>query len=111
MGLNKAFIGLILVASVGNVPEFYVALMVAAKNKMDLAVTIAVGSSCQMALLVTPFAVLTGWVLDIPMSLDFHGLQMVCMVLTILTVSSVIKDGSVTWIHGSLLFSMYIVIA
>lgn len=111
MNLNKAFIGLILVASIGNIPEFYVTLMVARNNKLDLALTIAVGSSCQMALFVTPFAVLTGWMMDVPMSLDFHGLQIICLVLAVLTVSSVIQDGSATWLHGSLLVGSYVIIA
>jgi len=111
MALSKAFIGLILVASVGNIPEFYVTLMVAKNNKLDLALTIAVGSSCQMALLVTPFAVLSGWVMDVPMSLDFHGLQIICLLLAVLTVSSVIQGGSATWLHGSLLVGSYLIIA
>lgn len=111
MQLNKSFIGLILVASVGNIPEFYVTLMVAKNNKLDLALTIAVGSSCQMALLVTPFAVLSGWYMDVPMSLDFHMLQIICLLLAVLTVSSVIQSGSATWLHGSLLVGSYIIIA
>lgn len=111
MNLNKSFIGLILVASIGNIPEFYVTLMVARNNKLDLALTIAVGSSCQMALLVTPFAVLCGWMMDVPMSLDFHVMQIICLVLAVLTVTSVIQDGCATWLHGSLLVGSYIIIA
>lgn len=109
MDLNKSFIGLILVASVGNIPEFYVTLMVAKNNKLDLALTIAVGSSCQMALLVTPFAVICGWLMDVPMSLDFHMLQIICLILAVLTVSSVIQGGSATWLHGSLLVGSYLI--
>lgn len=111
MNLNKSFIGLILVASVGNIPEFYVTLMVAKANKLDLALTIAVGSSCQMALLVTPFAVLVGWAMDVPMSLNFHTLQIICLLLAVLTVSSVIQGGTATWLHGSLLVGAYVIIA
>lgn len=110
MNLSKSFIGLILVASVGNIPEFYVTLMVAKNNKMDLALTIAVGSSCQMALMVTPFAVLSGWVMDVNMSLDFHTLQIICLLLAVLTVSSVIQGGVATYLHGSLLVGSYIII-
>lgn len=111
MALNKEFIGLILVASVGNVPEFYVTLQVAYKNKLDLALTIAVGSSCQMALMVTPFSVLAGWLLNKDMSLDFHPLQILALILSVLVVSTVIQGGSATWLHGSLLVASYIVIA
>lgn len=111
MDLSKNFIGLILVASVGNIPEFYVTLMVARNDKLDLALSIAVGSSCQMALLVTPFAVLSGWIMGVPMSLDFHMLQIICLLLAVLTVSSVIQGGSATWLHGSLLVGSYIIIA
>lgn len=110
MGLNKDFISLILVASVGNIPEFYVTMMVAQKNKLDLALTIAVGSSCQMALLVTPFAVLTGWLIGAEMTLNFHMLEMISLLLAILTVSSVIQGGSATWLHGSLLVGSYVII-
>lgn len=111
MDVSKEFIGLILVASVGNIPEFYVTLMVAKNDKLDLALSIAVGSSCQMALLVTPFSVLAGWALGVGMSLDFHLLQMICLVLAVLTVSSVIQGGSATWLHGSLLVGSYMIIA
>lgn len=111
MQLSKSFIGLILVASVGNIPEFYVTLMVARNDKLDLALSIAVGSSCQMALLVTPFAVLVGWIMGTEMSLDFHLLQIICLLLAVLTVSSVIQSGSATWLHGSLLVGSYIIIA
>jgi len=111
MALNKDFIGLILVASVGNVPEFYVTLQVAYKNKLDLALTIAVGSSCQMALMVTPFSVLTGWLLDKDMSLDFHPLQILALTLSVLVVSTVIQGGSATWLQGSLLVASYVIIA
>lgn len=100
-----------MVASVGNIPEFYVTLMVAKANKLDLALTIAVGSSCQMALLVTPFAVLVGWAMDVPMSLNFHTLQIICLLLAVLTVSSVIQGGTATWLHGSLLVGAYVIIA
>jgi len=111
MDVSKAFIGLILVASVGNIPEFYVTMMVARNDKLDLALSIAVGSSCQMALMVTPFSVLAGWAMDVNMSLDFHLLQMICLVLAVLTVSSVIQGGSATWLHGSLLVGSYLIIA
>lgn len=111
MNLSKSFIGLILVASVGNIPEFYVTLMMASNDKLDLALSIAVGSSCQMALLVTPFAVLVGWAMGVPMSLNFHTLQIICLLLAVLTVSSVIQGGSATWLHGSLLVGSYIIIA
>jgi len=84
--------------------------MVAKNNKMDLALTIAVGSSCQMALMVTPFAVLSGWVMDVNMSLDFHTLQIICLLLAVLTVSSVIQGGTATYLHGSLLVGSYIII-
>jgi Ca2+:H+ antiporter len=110
MNLSKDFISLILVASVGNIPEFYVTMMVASAGKLDLALTIAVGSSCQMALLVTPFAVLTGWAMGVPMTLDFHMLQIICLLLSVLTVSSVIQGGSATWLHGSLLVGSYVII-
>ncbi len=73
--LSKSFIGLILLPIVGNAAEHVTACVVAVRNKMDLAMSVAIGSSIQIALLVTPFLVVLGWaVLDQPMTLHFGRL-------------------------------------
>ncbi len=70
--ISKAFIGLILIPIVGNAAEHVTAVVVALRNKMDLAMGVAIGSSIQIALGVTPFLVIVGWIIDRPMSLHFE---------------------------------------
>lgn len=70
--ISKAFIGLILIPIVGNAAEHVTAVVVALRNKMDLAMGVAIGSSIQIALGVTPFLVIVGWILDTPMTLRFE---------------------------------------
>jgi len=69
--ISEAFIGLIILPVVGNAAEHVTAVTVAAKNKLDLALGVALGSSIQIALFVTPFVVILGWILDKNMSLYF----------------------------------------
>lgn len=73
--ISKAFIGLILIPIVGNAAEHVTAVVVALRNKMDLAMGVAIGSSIQIALGVTPFLVIIGWIIDKPMSLRFETCQ------------------------------------
>ncbi|CAE8718974.1 unnamed protein product, partial [Polarella glacialis] len=71
--VSEEFIGIIILPIIGNAAEHYTAVIVAARNKMDLALGVAAGSSCQMALLVTPFTVMVGWAMDKEMTLNFHS--------------------------------------
>jgi Ca2+:H+ antiporter len=71
-GLSRNFIGLILIPIVGNAAEHVTAVVVAIKNKMDLAMGVAIGSSIQIALFVTPFLVVLGWIMNRPMTLQFE---------------------------------------
>ena len=75
-GLSKTFIGLIVIPIVGNAAEHVTAIVVAMKDKMDLAIGVAIGSSLQIAIFVTPFMVLVGWAIDVPMSLYFPHLKL-----------------------------------
>merc|ERR1719262_1013941 len=72
MGISEQFIGVIILPIVGNAAEHMTAVTVAAKNKMDLAIGVALGSSTQIALFVVPVTVLVGWIIDQPMDLNFH---------------------------------------
>jgi Ca2+:H+ antiporter len=74
--ISKAFIGLILIPIVGNAAEHVTAVVVAVRNKMDLAMGVAIGSSIQIALLVTPFLVIVGWIIGQPMSLHFETCEL-----------------------------------
>ncbi|XP_055389059.1 uncharacterized protein LOC129618299 [Condylostylus longicornis] len=87
LNISKSFIGIILLPIIGNAAEHYTSVIVAMRNKMDLSLACAVGSSCQMALFVTPFTVLAGWVFDVPMSLDLHAFEMAVLLLAVLIVT------------------------
>lgn len=88
--ISKTFIGLILLPIVGNAAEHVTAVVVALKDKMDLAIGVAIGSSMQIALLVTPFLVILGWIMDQPMTLQFEIFETVVFFLSVLITSYVI---------------------
>ena len=111
-GINKNFVGLILLPIVGNAAEHATAVTVAVKDKMDLAIGVAVGSSMQIALLVLPFTVVLGWIIDRPgMTLEFDGFQIAVLFVAVLLVNYLIQDGKSHWLEGVLLQTLYIIIA
>ena len=71
---------------------------------------IAVGSAVQISLFVIPFCVVLGWMMDVPMDLDFHPMETVTVILTVITVAIMIQDGKSTWLKGVLLIVIYICI-
>ena len=85
--ISKTFIGLILLPIVGNAAEHVTGVVVAWKNKMDLAIGVAIGSSMQIALLVTPFLVILGWIIGQPMTLHFETFETVVFFLSVLVVN------------------------
>ena len=85
--ISKTFIGLILLPIVGNAAEHVTAVVVSLKSKMDLAIGVAIGSSMQIALLVTPFLVILGWVMGQPMTLHFETFETVVFFLSVLVVN------------------------
>ena len=85
--ISKTFIGLILLPIVGNAAEHVTAVVVSLKSKMDLAIGVAIGSSMQIALLVTPFLVILGWIMDQPMTLHFETFETVVFFLSVLVVN------------------------
>ena len=91
--ISKTFIGLILLPIVGNAAEHVTAVVVAYKNKMDLAVGVAIGSSMQIALLVTPFLVILGWIIGQPMTLHFETFETVVFFLSVLVTNYLIAVG------------------
>jgi len=111
VGLSQFFVGLIVVAIVGNAAEHWVAVLVAAKDKMDLAVNIAIGSSAQIALFVAPVLVLLSFFVGpSPMALVFNGLEIAAVVLAIIIASHVTNEGESTWFEGLQLVAVYAVI-
>lgn len=111
--ISEEFVGLILVPIVGNAAEHATAVTVAIKDKMDLAIGVAVGSSMQIALLVLPLMVIIGWcgVGDEVMTLDFDGFQVAALFIAVLLVNYLIQDGESHWLEGTLLMCLYIIIA
>ncbi|KAG4437879.1 hypothetical protein IFR05_006639 [Cadophora sp. M221] len=109
--ISKTFIGLILLPIVGNAAEHVTAIVVAVKDKMDLAMGVAIGSSMQIALLVTPSLVLLGWAIGVDMTLHFETFETVVFFLSVLVVTYVISDGKSNWLEGSMLLGLYIIIA
>lgn len=105
-GMSKTFIGLVLIPIVGNAAEHVTAVVVAWKDKMDLAIGVAVGSSLQIALFVTPFLVILGWIVDVPMTLDFHTFETVTFFIAGLVVTYLIQDGKSNYLEGGLCLGM-----
>ena len=85
--ISKTFIGLILLPIVGNAAEHVTAVVVSYKNKMDLAIGVSIGSSMQIALLVTPFLVILGWIIGQPMTLHFETFETVVFFVSVLIVN------------------------
>lgn len=110
-GISKNFVGLILLPIVGNAAEHATAVTVAVKDKMDLAIGVAVGSSMQIALLVLPFSVVLGWIIGADMTLYFDGFQISVLFVAVLLVNYLIQDGKSHWLEGVLLMTLYIIIA
>jgi Ca2+:H+ antiporter len=112
IGLSPFFVGIIVVAIVGNAAEHWVAIYFAARDKMDLAVNIAIGSSAQIALFAAPVLVLLSFVVGpFPMALVFNGLELGAIVLAILIAQQVTQEGESTWFEGLQLLAVYVVLA
>jgi Ca2+:H+ antiporter len=111
IGLSEFFVGVFIVAIVGNAAEHWVAVLVAAKDKMDLAVNIAIGSSAQIALFVAPVLVLLSFVVgDDPMALVFNGYELGALLFAVMIANLVTQDGESNWFEGVQLLSLYAVL-
>jgi Ca2+:H+ antiporter len=110
LGLSEFFVGLILIPIIGNAAENSSAIIMAMRNRMDLALNIAVGSSIQVALLIAPLLVLLGMVFHQPMDLAFTTMEVASIGLAVLVTSSVIRDAETNWLEGVLLLLAYSVL-
>ena len=111
LGLSRLFTGVILLPIIGNAAEHATAVTVAMKDKMDLSVSVAVGSSMQIALFVAPVLVIAGWVIGQPMDLNFNPFELVAVAVAVLIANSISSDGESNWLEGSLLIATYAVVA
>jgi Ca2+:H+ antiporter len=111
IGLSPFFVGVIVVAIVGNAAEHWVAVFFAARNKMDLSINIAIGSAAQIALFAAPLLVLVSFVVgDFPMALVFNGLELGAIVLAVLIANQVTQEGQSNWFEGLQLLAVYAVL-
>ncbi|KAL4248011.1 Ca(2+):cation antiporter (CaCA) family protein [Abortiporus biennis] len=109
--ISKQWIGLILLPTVGSIAECVTAMSVSVKDQLTLSISVAIGSTIQTALLVIPFMVLLGWVIDKPLALLFDPFQSVVLYISVHTMGYVVADGRSNWLEGLILVSLYVVIA
>jgi Ca2+:H+ antiporter len=107
MGLNPVFAGVFLLAMVGNIPQYMNAISFARKNQMTLALSINLGSTTQLALLVAPVMVISGTVMGLNMNLLFSNFELIGVILAVHVARSLIADNRSTWFEGLLLIGVY----
>jgi Ca2+:H+ antiporter len=111
IGISPFFVAVIVVAIVGNAAEHWVAVYFAWRDKMDLSINIAIGSSAQIALFVAPALVLLSLVVGpFPMPLVFNGLELGAIIMAIIIANQVTHEGESTWFEGVQLLSVYLVL-
>ncbi len=107
VGLSEIFVGLIIVPIIGNAAEHSSAVLMAMKNRMDLAVSIAMGSSAQVALLIAPMLVFAGLAFGQPMDLAFSAFEVVAVALAVAVANTVVRDAESNWLEGAFLLLVY----
>jgi Ca2+:H+ antiporter len=112
LGLTNLFVGVVIVALAGNAAEHYSALVMAAGDKMDAAIAIAVGSSTQIAMFVAPVLVFASYLIaPQPMDLLFTTFELVAMGLAVLSIAFISHDGETNWMEGVQLLAVYVILA
>jgi Ca2+:H+ antiporter len=109
-GLTELFVGVIVIAIIGNAAEHYSAVTAAQRNEMTLAIEIAVGSSAQIALFVAPAIVIYSFFIGHPMTLLFNGLEITAIALSVLATEMVVSDGESNWVEGLQLMAVYLIL-
>jgi Ca2+:H+ antiporter len=107
LGLTPFFVGIIIVPIIGNVAEHLVSVQAAMQNKMDLSLSIALGSSLQIALFVTPVLVFASLVLGRPLTLQFNQLELIALTAASMISALVSLDGESNWLEGAMLLAVY----
>jgi Ca2+:H+ antiporter len=111
LGLTQLFTGVILIPLFGGVVEYIAVVTFARKNKMDLAVSVAMGSSLQIALFVAPVLVFAGQLMGRPMNLEFEPFELMAVAMAVVITNSISTDGRSNWLEGVLLLVAYGVVA
>lgn len=109
LGMTELFVGVVVVAVVGNAAEHSTAILAARKNQMDLSFHIAIGSSMQIALFVSPVLVFLSYAIGTPMNLLFTTFEVVALVLAVSVVFLTAQDGESNWMEGVLLLAVYVI--
>jgi Ca2+:H+ antiporter len=109
-GLTEMFVGVIVIAIIGNAAEHYSAVLAARRDQMTLSVEIAIGSSAQIALLVAPLLVLYSYLLGNPMSLLFNAFEITAIALSVVATAIVVIDGESNWVEGLQLMAVYLIL-
>jgi Ca2+:H+ antiporter len=110
VGVTEVFVGVIIVAIVGNAAEHSAAILMAMKNKMNLSVGIAIGSSLQIALFVAPVLIFLSYLFGRPMNLEFTVPEVVAVVASVYILFQISGDGETNWIEGIQLLSVYVIL-
>jgi Ca2+:H+ antiporter len=110
LGITEVFVGVIVVAIVGNAAEHSTAIVMAMKNKMDLSVGIAIGSSLQIALFVAPILIFLSYAFGRPMNLEFSFPEIFAVVASVYILFQISGDGETNWIEGVQLLSVYVIL-
>jgi Ca2+:H+ antiporter len=110
LGLTETFVGIIVVAVIGNAAEHATAVLVARKNKMDLSVSIAIGSSLQVALFVAPVLVFASLLLGRPMDLEFTVPELFAVIASVYIIAQIVGDGESNWLEGVQLLAVYLIL-
>jgi Ca2+:H+ antiporter len=110
-GFTEMFVGVIVVAIIGNAAEHYSAIIAARRDQMTLAVEISVGSSAQIALFVSPAVVLYSYAIGRPMTLLFNAFEIAAIALSVLATHMAVLDGESNWVEGLQLLSVYLILA
>ena len=110
LGLTEVFVGIIVIAVIGNAAEHSTAVMMAIKNKMGLSLGIAVGSSLQIALFVAPVLIFSSYLLGRPMDLEFTLPEVVAMMVAVHLIFQIDGDGETNWLEGVQLLSVYLIL-
>jgi Ca2+:H+ antiporter len=110
-GFTEMFVGVIVVAIIGNAAEHYSAIVAAHRDHMTLAVEISIGSSAQIALFVGPAVVLYSYAIGHPMTLLFNAFEIAAIALSVISTHMVVLDGESNWVEGLQLMSVYLILA
>jgi Ca2+:H+ antiporter len=112
LGLSRFFLGIVVLAIVGNAAEYIAAVYFARRDQMGLVMSITVGSSIQVALLVAPLLVIVSWLIGHPMNLVFENpLELIAIAAVTFAVNAIAADGETTWFEGVLLLAAYLILA